>query len=118
MSIARRTFPSSLELKRRAGSFRDAPLAKVSLTAFLLARSLGTQTRPSQYSKGCPPYPAVNARYAPTGSRNVEFSVPLKDTDDGLRGFELKDADGYVLFSTVLVHERQFRCGSWSPPWA
>jgi catechol 2,3-dioxygenase-like lactoylglutathione lyase family enzyme len=31
-------------------------------------------------------------------SREVEFSVPLKDTDDGLRGFELKDADGYVLF--------------------
>jgi len=31
-------------------------------------------------------------------SRNVEFSVPLQDTDDGLRGFELKDADGYVLF--------------------
>jgi catechol 2,3-dioxygenase-like lactoylglutathione lyase family enzyme len=31
-------------------------------------------------------------------SRHVEFSEPLKDTDDGLRGFELKDADGYVLF--------------------
>src|ERR1051325_3887713 len=31
-------------------------------------------------------------------SRNVEFSEPLKDTCDGLRGFELKDADGYVLF--------------------
>jgi catechol 2,3-dioxygenase-like lactoylglutathione lyase family enzyme len=31
-------------------------------------------------------------------SRGVIFSVPLKDTDDGLRGFELKDADGYVLF--------------------
>ena len=31
-------------------------------------------------------------------SRDVEFSEPLKDTDDGLRGFELKDADGYVLF--------------------
>ena len=31
-------------------------------------------------------------------SRKVEFSMPLKDTDDGLRGFELKDADGYVLF--------------------
>ncbi len=31
-------------------------------------------------------------------SRHVEFSVPLKDTDDGLRGFELQDADGYVLF--------------------
>lgn len=32
------------------------------------------------------------------GSSNVEFSEPLKDTDDGLRGFELKDADGYILF--------------------
>ncbi|HEY8232055.1 MAG TPA: hypothetical protein VIJ10_05300, partial [Vicinamibacteria bacterium] len=31
-------------------------------------------------------------------SRHVEFSEQLKDTDDGLRGFELKDADGYVLF--------------------
>ena len=31
-------------------------------------------------------------------SRNVAFSEPLKDTDDGLRGFELKDVDGYVLF--------------------
>src|SRR5213079_540408 len=35
MSIARRVPPSRLELKRRAGSFRDAPLAKVSFTAFL-----------------------------------------------------------------------------------
>jgi catechol 2,3-dioxygenase-like lactoylglutathione lyase family enzyme len=31
-------------------------------------------------------------------SRGVEFSEPLKNTHDGLRGFELKDADGYVLF--------------------
>jgi len=31
-------------------------------------------------------------------SRNVEFFVPLQDTGDGLRGFELQDADGYVLF--------------------
>src|SRR4029078_637418 len=35
MSIARRTFPSRLELKRCLGSFNDAPLAKVSFTAFL-----------------------------------------------------------------------------------
>src|SRR6516165_10553579 len=28
-------------------------------------------------------------------SRGVTFSVPLKDTEDGLRGFELKDTDGY-----------------------
>ena len=33
-------------------------------------------------------------------SRNVEFFQPLKDdyADDGLRGFEVKDADGYLLF--------------------
>lgn len=31
-------------------------------------------------------------------SRGVTFSVELMDTHDGLRGFELKDADGYVLF--------------------
>jgi catechol 2,3-dioxygenase-like lactoylglutathione lyase family enzyme len=31
-------------------------------------------------------------------SRAVEFSEPLKDTDDGLRGFELRDTDGYILF--------------------
>jgi catechol 2,3-dioxygenase-like lactoylglutathione lyase family enzyme len=31
-------------------------------------------------------------------SRGVVFSEPLQDTLDGLRGFELKDADGYVLF--------------------
>jgi len=31
-------------------------------------------------------------------SRQVEFSEPLKDTPDGLRGFELRDPDGYVLF--------------------
>jgi len=31
-------------------------------------------------------------------SRGVTFSVPLKDTNDGLRGFELEDTDGYVLF--------------------
>ena|SRR5271168_2215972 len=26
------------------------------------------------------------------------FSVPLNDTHDGLRGFEIRDPDGYVLF--------------------
>jgi catechol 2,3-dioxygenase-like lactoylglutathione lyase family enzyme len=31
-------------------------------------------------------------------ARRVGFSVPLADTHDGLRGFEVKDSDGYVLF--------------------
>ena len=31
-------------------------------------------------------------------SRNVEFVTPLSNNDDGLRGFEVKDADGYMLY--------------------
>jgi catechol 2,3-dioxygenase-like lactoylglutathione lyase family enzyme len=42
--------------------------------------------------------PDPDALAAEFASRNVELSEPLKDTDDGLRGFELEDADGYVLF--------------------
>ena len=42
--------------------------------------------------------PDPDALAAEFSSREVEFSEPLKDTDDGLRGFELRDADGYVLF--------------------
>lgn len=30
--------------------------------------------------------------------QDVEFSAPLQDTHDGLRGFEIIDPDGYVLF--------------------
>jgi catechol 2,3-dioxygenase-like lactoylglutathione lyase family enzyme len=31
--------------------------------------------------------------------RNVEFFTPLQNNDDdGLRGFEIQDADGYILF--------------------
>ena len=42
--------------------------------------------------------PDPDALAAEFASRNVEFFEPLKDTHDGLRGFELKDADGYLLF--------------------
>ena len=42
--------------------------------------------------------PDPDALAAEFASRNVEFFEPVKDTDDGLRGFELKDADGYLLF--------------------
>ncbi len=42
--------------------------------------------------------PDPDALAAEFSSRNVEFSRPLEDDDDGLRGFELKDIDGYVLF--------------------
>ena len=42
--------------------------------------------------------PDPDALAAEFASRNVTLSEPLKDTNDGLRGFELKDHDGYVLF--------------------
>lgn len=42
--------------------------------------------------------PDPDALAAELAARNVTFSAPLQDTHDGLRGFELKDADGYVLF--------------------
>ena len=42
--------------------------------------------------------PDPDALAAEFAGRGVEFSSPLQDTHDGLRGFELRDADGYVLF--------------------
>ena len=42
--------------------------------------------------------PDPDALAAEFSSRHIEFFRPLEDDDDGLRGFELKDADGYVLF--------------------
>ena len=42
--------------------------------------------------------PDPDALAAEFASRNVEFFEPLKDTHEGLRGFEVKDADGYLLF--------------------
>ena len=42
--------------------------------------------------------PDPDALAAEFASRKVEFVEPLQDPDDGLRGFEVKDADGYILF--------------------
>lgn len=43
--------------------------------------------------------PDPDALAAEFASRNVEFLTPLQNnTEDGLRGFEVRDADGYVLF--------------------
>jgi uncharacterized glyoxalase superfamily protein PhnB len=42
--------------------------------------------------------PDPDALAAEFASRGVEFSRPLQNDDDGLRGFEVTDADGYVLF--------------------
>jgi catechol 2,3-dioxygenase-like lactoylglutathione lyase family enzyme len=42
--------------------------------------------------------PDPDALAAEFEGRGVAFSVPLKDTQDGLRGFEIADPDGYILF--------------------
>jgi hypothetical protein len=50
------------------------------------------------FSLDSPPY----AEHVAIGMAKVHlgaaFSVPLEDTHDGLRGFEICDPDGYVLF--------------------
>jgi catechol 2,3-dioxygenase-like lactoylglutathione lyase family enzyme len=42
--------------------------------------------------------PDPDALASEFSSRGVDFFVALKDTDDDLRGFEVQDVDGYVLF--------------------
>jgi hypothetical protein len=45
----------------------------------------------------------------PNYTRDVAFFRPLENTVDGLRGFEIEDADGYILFFglTNPVNESQ-----------
>ena len=42
--------------------------------------------------------PDPDALAAEFADHGTAFSEPLKDTHDGLRGFEICDPDGYVLF--------------------
>ena len=42
--------------------------------------------------------PDPDALAAEFADRGIVFSMPLEDTHDGLRGFELQDPDGYVIF--------------------
>lgn len=42
--------------------------------------------------------PDPDALAAEFAAQGAVFSEPLRDTHDGLRGFELRDPDGYILF--------------------
>jgi catechol 2,3-dioxygenase-like lactoylglutathione lyase family enzyme len=42
--------------------------------------------------------PDPDALAAEFASRGVEFVTPLGDNSDNLRGFEVQDADGYMLY--------------------
>ena len=39
-----------------------------------------------------------DALFEEYNSRGVTFHQPLRNDDDGLRGFEVADGDGYILF--------------------
>ena len=42
--------------------------------------------------------PDPDSLAAEFASHGVTFSEPLQNTHDGLRGFEIRDPDGYILF--------------------
>lgn len=72
--------------------------------AMILLKGVGVEPLPN-HARAAPArwdayfsVPDPDALAAELESRQVRFSEPLKDTHDGLRGFELRDADGYVLF--------------------
>jgi catechol 2,3-dioxygenase-like lactoylglutathione lyase family enzyme len=72
--------------------------------AMIMVKAVGVEPVPNRMRHPWAPWdayvnvPDPDAMAAEFASRGVVFSEPLKDTSDGLRGFELKDADGYVLF--------------------
>jgi catechol 2,3-dioxygenase-like lactoylglutathione lyase family enzyme len=72
--------------------------------AMIILKSVGVDPLPNSRREAAARWdaylavPDPDALAAEFESRDVAFSEPLKDTDDGLRGFELKDFDGYVLF--------------------
>jgi uncharacterized glyoxalase superfamily protein PhnB len=42
--------------------------------------------------------PDPDALAAEFAQHGASFSAPLEDTGEGLRGFEIRDPDGYTLF--------------------
>jgi catechol 2,3-dioxygenase-like lactoylglutathione lyase family enzyme len=72
--------------------------------AMIFVKSVGVEPLPNRKRHpwaGWDAYVSVpdpDALAAEFASRGVMFLMPLKDTSDGLRGFEIEDADGYVLF--------------------
>jgi catechol 2,3-dioxygenase-like lactoylglutathione lyase family enzyme len=72
--------------------------------AMIMLKDVGIEPLPNCNRNGAARWdaylyvPDPDALAAEFTSRGVIFSEPLRDTSDGLRGFELRDTDGYVLF--------------------
>ena len=75
--------------------------------AGVMLKDIGVEPIPNytrDIKKGFAPWdayvyvPDPDALAAEFASRNVAFWKPLHDNSDNLRGFEVQDADGYVLY--------------------
>ena len=72
--------------------------------AWINLKSVGVEPLPNRQRHRDAPWdaylhvPDPDALAAEFASRDVRFSKPLRDTQDGLRGFEVEDPDGYQLF--------------------
>jgi uncharacterized glyoxalase superfamily protein PhnB len=75
--------------------------------AMIMMKDIGVDPVPNytrDIKKGIAPWdaymyvPDPDALAAEFSSRGVEFIRPLHNNSDDLRGFEVKDADGYVLY--------------------
>src|SRR5512144_2576847 len=113
MSIARRTFPSRLELKRCAGSFRDAPLAKVSFTTLLYDSPV--QRMPSCDQTGVPIHfhSSTTSGSASLMSLRILLRVFPRQSPSSAILFEMSsDADwpwlapGFFMFSSQKSSDR------------
>jgi catechol 2,3-dioxygenase-like lactoylglutathione lyase family enzyme len=75
--------------------------------AMIMLKSIGVEPVPNHtrdIKQGILPWDAYlhvadpDALAAEFASRNVAFRMPVADNSDNLRGFEVQDADGYVLY--------------------
>jgi catechol 2,3-dioxygenase-like lactoylglutathione lyase family enzyme len=75
--------------------------------ASIMLKDIGLEPVPNctrDIEKGFAPWdayvhvPDPDALAAEFASRHIEFAKPLHDNSDNLRGFEVRDADGYVLY--------------------
>jgi len=61
----------------------------------------GAKLNPGYQKRHCPLeslYPCPDAMATEFSLGHVEFFQPLHNNEDGLRGFEVEDADGYILY--------------------
>src|SRR3954466_10524372 len=104
MSIARRVFPSRLELKRPAGSFNDAPLAKVSLTRFLYDSPV--QMMPSCDQTGVPIHfhsSTTSGSVSLINARILARVFPRQSPSSAIRFVMSSDADGPSLAADFFM---------------